>query len=166
MNEKAEFQGILNVIQEDRDEAADYIVQQDINRPFENTFTKAMREGRHDSHPLVQAFARHRIKTLQQSVDLEILPELKNLVERAREVEGESDGGNDVYFAWQRVSNFCRENIDLIIYGLNNNCREKVLEEVIGIKPEKSETFSYQAAGYAEGWMACENAFRKSLKEL
>lgn len=44
--------------------------------------------------------------------------------------------------------------------------RDRVLEEAARVEPEKPETFSYQAAGYADGWFAAVKAFRAAFRAM
>lgn len=44
--------------------------------------------------------------------------------------------------------------------------RREALEQAAKVKPEKSETFAYQQAGYADGWDAAIKAYRSALKDL
>lgn len=43
---------------------------------------------------------------------------------------------------------------------------EETIEAAARVCPEMSETFSYQAAGYADGWWACIEAYRKAIRAL
>ncbi|WP_370309225.1 hypothetical protein [Sphingobium abikonense] len=69
------------VTQEDRETAADYeqFMLNDIN-----SYIRAIRAGRHDAHPLIQAFARHRIEATRTAAEriAELERELAHLKER------------------------------------------------------------------------------------
>jgi hypothetical protein len=67
------------VTQEDRETAADYeqFMLNDIN-----SYIRAIRAGRHDAHPLIQAFARHRIEATRTAA--ERIAELEGALETVK----------------------------------------------------------------------------------
>lgn len=87
----------VSVEQCDRDAVADHLAKQ----PLSNTLLRLrIREGDEDSHPLVQAFARHRIEAQRRSSERE--EKLRALVEEAF-LEGYSLGGTprDAGRSWE-----------------------------------------------------------------
>lgn len=91
----------VTVTQADREAAADHLAKQ----PLSNTLLRLrIREGKEDNHPLVQAFARHRIEATRQAEEqIKLLREaLEEIVEPVKFMKQRADAeGNQLSgMAW------------------------------------------------------------------